>query len=170
MHRDYENISSKPMHCLATCILMIVKSLDSNSKLTQESIAHSLGLKKNEVNEYYSGIKVDLIKIKQVFATENLILKVEYIKANTLEEWQFQELIEDSLIAGTHVICTLASRVLYDDVTSMHGHAVLLVAIDGNKAEIIDPDHLQVHRNLVSVERLYYAAHKQSAGLLMFSN
>lgn len=157
------------MYCLAACILMVINRVKKKHPLTQESIGNFLGIELKSNDAYYSGIKVDLAKISNLFVKNGVDLNIEYLKASTFEEWQYIDFIEDSICQEKHLICTLASRDLYADVETTYGHAILITGFTKKNILAIDPDSKDKEIKEFSKETIFRASRHQDGGLIVFS-
>ncbi|MCB1776146.1 MAG: hypothetical protein KDI50_01805 [Candidatus Competibacteraceae bacterium] len=166
MH-NYIPIKSKPFHCVPACLEIIFMAI--NISVSQEYLGEKIGIDSSSNKDLSLGAKIELDNLNKIIQSIGLIGYIfTYIKSVELQEWMFEEKIEELLKGDNHVICTLSAGKLHNNSADFElGHAVIVRKIETGIAEIIDPGPKGFGSKEITLQHLYLASRYREGGLLI---
>lgn len=178
-HR-YKAIKAAPYMCLAAVLAMIIEAV-SGDCLRPEELAEELGICIPEAADapvhntvvtadgMRWGMVVDDGILGKLFQRIGVGLREEYVPISRLQDWEFEQLIEDRLRQGAHVACGYSYHVLAGRGQPDVGHASIVVALlPEHHVTLIDPGPDGFGMREVDSGLLYAAVRARGAGLWVF--
>lgn len=166
---SYLPIRSKPFYCVPACLEIIFMTI--NISVSQEYLGERIGINSSSREDLNLGAKIELDNLNKIIQSIGLTDHIfTYIRSVELEEWMFEEKVEELLKDGSHIVCTLSAGKLHNNSTDVElGHAVVLRKLESGIAEIIDPGPKDFGFRKITLQHLFLASRYREGGLLVLS-
>jgi predicted HAD superfamily Cof-like phosphohydrolase len=164
-----------PGLCLAGCLAVTLNQLFPKSNVSADIIdqwlpmptRHESNMPLNKEREVGKGFRE--VEFAEKCLELGMPISVEYRQANTFEEWELEDILKDAAKKQAKVICTLSAGKLFGTSRLSLGHAVVLLALEGQRVSFFDVEANNFGFHKTSLEQLYNASRFRTGGLIILT-
>ena len=176
----YRPIRAKPYLCLPAVLATVIEA-ESRQRVSQEEVAERLGGNtppnanppvsnaSTTENRKRWGTVLESGTVDKLFVDLGIALREEYVGIAALQDWQFEELLEERLRAGAHVACGYSHHALTGKGHPDVGHAsIILSLLPGRCVVLLNPGPEDFGMREADPMALYAAIRFRHAGVWIF--